>query len=419
MAQPDAVSTLQTNDPELIYNAATGKFYKYFATPEVIADAQNTASNAMLSGVAGRLVTIGDPSENQFVADLITAQGVNKVHLGASDADVEGEWRWIHNGEQFSDILGASVNSAFVGWNTGEPNNTGNEDFATIDTLGNWDDTNATGTLGSIVEWDASEVLASVAYNLTADANGRFTIDSNSGEISVADDTQLDYEADTSHTVTVEVTDAAGNSYQEDFSIDVQNVNEAPTFTGLDNNPIFVEGGMPVVLDSNVTISDPELTAANNFDGSTIYIGRAGAAAVEDTFSATGLLEPLNEGAAFIYNGVTLGNVDRNSGGELILLFNASANNLLVNSVLQSVAYANTSDTPDASVQLFWGFNDVNTSGAQGLGGAQFGSATQFVDITPVNDLTTTDLDADNSSGATGTNSVSYTHLTLPTILLV
>jgi hypothetical protein len=51
------------------------------------------------------------------------------------------------------------------------------------------------------------------------------------GVITVANGTLLNYEAATSHTVTVRVTDRGGLTYQETFTINLTNVNDAPTGT--------------------------------------------------------------------------------------------------------------------------------------------------------------------------------------------
>ncbi|MEM7314167.1 MAG: LamG-like jellyroll fold domain-containing protein, partial [Planctomycetota bacterium] len=158
----------------------------------------------------------------------------------------------------------------------------------------------------------------------------------------------------------------------------------------LDGNPTFVEGGSPVILDADVKIFDAELSALDNFNEATIYIGRDGGANPEDVFSATGLLGPLTEGSNLVFNSVTVGSVILNSGGELTLQFNSSATNDIVNSVMQSLAYSNSSDTPASSVDLNWTFNDVNSGGAQGTGGAQWTSGITTVNIQATADLAIT-----------------------------
>ncbi len=66
-------------------------------------------------------------------------------------------------------------------------------------------------------------------YTLTDTAGGRFAIHSSTGAITVADGSRLDYEFATSHQITIRVTDSGGLTYDKQFSINVTNVNEAPT----------------------------------------------------------------------------------------------------------------------------------------------------------------------------------------------
>ncbi|MGI9420425.1 MAG: cadherin domain-containing protein, partial [Geminicoccaceae bacterium] len=73
---------------------------------------------------------------------------------------------------------------------------------------------------------DAGDVLS---YSLADDAGGLFAIDPASGEVTVAEGAVLDHQVAASHDVTVRVTDAAGESYDEVFTIAVTDVNEAPT----------------------------------------------------------------------------------------------------------------------------------------------------------------------------------------------
>ncbi len=71
---------------------------------------------------------------------------------------------------------------------------------------------------------DAGDTLQ---FALSDDADGRFAIDADTGQIVVAEGASLDHEAGTSHTVTVKVTDAAGHELEESFTIGVGDVNEA------------------------------------------------------------------------------------------------------------------------------------------------------------------------------------------------
>ena len=81
------------------------------------------------------------------------------------------------------------------------------------------------GSVGGI-DPDAGAVLT---YALIDNAGGRFAIDANTGVITVADGTLLDFETATSHGISVRVTDQGGLSFDKNFTIAVTNMNEAPT----------------------------------------------------------------------------------------------------------------------------------------------------------------------------------------------
>ncbi len=65
----------------------------------------------------------------------------------------------------------------------------------------------------------------SLIYSLTDDASGRFTIDGNTGVITVADGSLLNYENNTSHTITVRISDGS-QTYDEVYTINVNNLAE-------------------------------------------------------------------------------------------------------------------------------------------------------------------------------------------------
>ena len=92
-------------------------------------------------------------------------------------------------------------------------------------------------TVGTVTasDPDGGEVFG---FSLLDDAGGRFTIDSNTGELTVADGSLLNYEANVDHNIIVKVTDSAGNAYNETFNITINDVNEAPTDLNLSNNVI-------------------------------------------------------------------------------------------------------------------------------------------------------------------------------------
>ena len=107
------------------------------------------------------------------------------------------------------------------------------------------DENSANGTVVGTASTTDPNDTDSFTYSLTDDAGGRFAIDPNTGEITVADGSLLDHETNTSHDVTIEVTDSDGNTYTEVFTINVGDVSEfAPTDMDLSGNGISInEGG--------------------------------------------------------------------------------------------------------------------------------------------------------------------------------
>lgn len=183
------------------------------------------------------------------------------------------------------------------------------------------------------------------------------------------------------------ISDGSASSLNYDTTVSVMGPNGAPNYVapGLTGAPTFTENGAAVVMDAGVQINDPQLSGADNFAGASITVRRAGGANADDLFTSTGTLAALTEGGNLVLAGTTVGTVTSNSGGQLVLTFNAAATNARVNQVLQQLAYANSNDTPPGSVQMEWTFNDGNT-GSQGSGGALTAVGTITVTIQAVDD---------------------------------
>ncbi|SDD22156.1 DUF4347 domain-containing protein [Kordiimonas lacus] len=202
----------------------------------------------------------------------------------------------------------------------------------------------------------------------------------------------------------------AFSSASDTASITVNAVNDAPTFAGLDGAPSFTEGGSVVTFDSDVTISDLELDAADDFSGASLTIARNGGADSNDDFDFD------TSGASFTLSG---GNLQ--SGGQTFATFTDSSGTLtinftsgstaatgaLVDDVLQRITYQNTSDDPASSAQMDWTFSD----------GTDSDSGSTTVSITGVNDeptLTATGQDPTFTEG--GSNQDLFSGVTIDTV---
>ena len=101
-----------------------------------------TWANAKAAAIAlgGNLPSINSAAENNFLAAAAFASN-NSHWIGLSDELTEGTFLWA-DGEAVS----------YTNWNSGEPNNSSNEDYAEISTGGGWNDLNSTTTRHYFVE---------------------------------------------------------------------------------------------------------------------------------------------------------------------------------------------------------------------------------------------------------------------------
>jgi hypothetical protein len=136
----------------------------------------------------------------------------------------------------------------------------------------------------------------------------------------------------------------------------------APVFTDLDDTPSYVENSTRVLLDADVTISDADLGSQDPFTGATLTLVRNGGASPDDQLGALG--STLSEGQVLVTeddNGeltdVAIGSyvID---GGTLTIVFNEEATAARINTVLQRLTYANASESPPASVQIDYTFDN-------------------------------------------------------------
>ena len=83
---------------------------------------------------------------------------------------------------------------------------------------------------------DADATNNTVTYSLTDDAGGRFTIDANSGIVTVANGSLLDREAAASHNITVRATSADGSTADTTFTVNLNDVDEFDIGAVTDSN---------------------------------------------------------------------------------------------------------------------------------------------------------------------------------------
>lgn len=95
------------------------------------------------------MATIGSAEEAQLSGEQAAGAG----WIGGSDAATEGVWEWVTGPESGTVFWNGGINGStpnFANWNTSEPNNLGDEDYAHVTAtgigiLGSWNDLSNTG----------------------------------------------------------------------------------------------------------------------------------------------------------------------------------------------------------------------------------------------------------------------------------
>ena len=97
-----------------------------------------TTARTNCSNMGGHLVTITSSGEQSFLFGLWPSGWI-----GLTDEVTEGTWRWV-TGESYS----------YSNWNSGEPNNAGNEDYVQFVSNGRWNDLPNNYSLPYVLEFE-------------------------------------------------------------------------------------------------------------------------------------------------------------------------------------------------------------------------------------------------------------------------
>ena len=114
-----------------------------------------TTARSNCVAMGGYLVTITTAAEQSFIFNIWPSGWI-----GLTDEVTEGTWRWV-TGETYS----------YKNWNSGEPNNAGNEDYVQFVSNGRWNDLPNNVSLPYVLEFDYVVTTSSWALYKTIYTN--------------------------------------------------------------------------------------------------------------------------------------------------------------------------------------------------------------------------------------------------------
>ena len=96
-----------------------------------------------------------------------------------------------------------------------------------------------------------------LTYSLTDDAGGRFSIDSSTGQITVADSSLLNHEINDRHTITVQVSDGSLTDTRT-YTIYVTDIDEGPTVSGDTTGSVTEDSATTLTTTGSLAITDED-----------------------------------------------------------------------------------------------------------------------------------------------------------------
>ncbi len=132
------------NPTGYFYNGTNGHFYRPISTGATYTNARTLASQQTFKGQQGYLVTITSSDEDAFIFNNVPQ---NTIWFALTDEVSEGQWR-IDAGPEAGTLIKTSngqtagnIQGQYNNWAGGEPNNSGNEDYAVTKWNGSqWND---------------------------------------------------------------------------------------------------------------------------------------------------------------------------------------------------------------------------------------------------------------------------------------
>ena len=178
------ISVAATINPSgYFYNGVNGHFYRPISTGATYTNARAAALNTTFKGQTGYLVTITSADEDLFIFNNVPQ---TSIWFALTDESVEGQWR-IDAGPEKGTLIKTSngqmngnIPGQYNNWAGGEPNNSGNEDYAVTKWGGGsqWNDLPNNFSCAYVIEYGTwtnpdDQTFTEFYTNSTSHSNGQ------------------------------------------------------------------------------------------------------------------------------------------------------------------------------------------------------------------------------------------------------
>ena len=178
------ISVAATINPAgYFYNGVNGHFYRPISTGATYTNARAAALNTTFKGQTGYLVTITSADEDLFIFNNVPQ---TSIWFALTDESVEGQWR-IDAGPEKGTLIKTSngqtlgnIQGQYNNWAGGEPNNSGNEDYAVTKWGGGsqWNDLPNNFSCAYVIEYGTwtnpdDQTFTEFYTNSTSHSNGQ------------------------------------------------------------------------------------------------------------------------------------------------------------------------------------------------------------------------------------------------------
>lgn len=237
--------------------------YEYYPSANV-APTDIRLSHSRIAGsrsgaIVGALVTIDPttPESHHYVVDDARFEIVgDQLQLKAGESIEYADESTVTLLIQSTDSGGNSISKVFVLTTTSPPTVTDSQDFQTVEFAAN-------GTvIGTLQATDPDSDALSFHWTIIdGNESGIFALDAATGELTVADDTQLDFTAAPRHSLTVTVSDESATAAAAVVMIEV--LNAAPTDITLSDSTLA--GGTAGAVVGQLTSDDRTMSESHTY----------------------------------------------------------------------------------------------------------------------------------------------------------